>query len=116
MDRKDCGAVTKDTAKNKLDAIVGARCRALGYCQKCEGSQDLEWAHIVTRRYHSVRWLYENYLCLCSTCHKWGHENQKLFNAWFDSTFLGRRKVINMALQKGEKWDALRMVKLLATL
>src|SRR3990167_6311734 len=56
--------------KRQADKLAGDNCRARGYCEKCKTTKGvLQWAHIISRTYHSIRWLSQNSLCLCSKCH-----------------------------------------------
>ncbi len=67
------------------DTLVSKIVRSLGFCEKCGRSGDqykLEAAHIFGRRMKSVRWHFPNLLCLCSMCHREGHENPTEFTEW----------------------------------
>ena len=57
-----------------LDVNARAICRVRGVCEaagndgvQCKGS--LQWAHIVSRTYHRVRWDEDNCLLLCAAHH-----------------------------------------------
>lgn len=57
-----------------LDALAREICRARGRCEATghDGvtcSRDLQWAHIVGRSYHKVRWDEDNCFLLCSAHH-----------------------------------------------
>lgn len=53
----------------KLDDLIGKKVRARGQCARDGKITNLQWAHIVSRSYHKVRWLEDNALCLCRGCH-----------------------------------------------
>lgn len=55
--------------RRKADQLFSAIVRARGACESCGRTERLQCAHIVPRRYLSVRWIEENALCLCSACH-----------------------------------------------
>lgn len=62
--------------KAKADKLAGDHVRARGYCQlggadhvTCNGN--LQWAHIVGRSNHRLRWEEYNALCLCAGHHMW---------------------------------------------
>lgn len=62
------------TKKPKYDAKTADKMfsliiRKVGKCFKCESTFNLQCAHIISRRYHSVRWSLDNAVCLCSKCH-----------------------------------------------
>jgi len=70
-------AVTRPTTtslKRKADRLFGIQVRARGQCEAagfddidCNGG--LQTAHIVRRRYLSVRWDLDNAACLCQAHH-----------------------------------------------
>lgn len=71
---------SKASIKRKLDALARevvfvrdhTKCRR---CGKSPPSIQLQWAHIYSRRYLSVRWDPRNALSLCAGCHFWIHAN-----------------------------------------
>ncbi len=77
---------SKKTLVKKLDKLVGTWCRGKGKCEasgyrrsnkqgliKC--SQQMQWCHIKSRRYYSVRWSPNNCFCLCAAHHRWFTDN-----------------------------------------
>jgi len=65
---------TKTSLKRKADRLFGIQVRARGHCEAagfddidCNGG--LQTAHIVRRRYLSVRWDLDNAACLCQAHH-----------------------------------------------
>lgn len=74
--------------RKKLDQL----CREVVFlrdrdCQWCGGSQNLQWAHIVSRRYLSTRWSLSNSLVLCAGCHLRWHHRPLEGAAWFGERF-----------------------------
>ena len=70
--------------------------REKGRCEKCGSVNYLEPAHIVGRKNLLLRWDVFNVLCLCRSCHSWGHLNPKKFNSWVQRTFPGRWEYIQV--------------------
>lgn len=65
----------------KVDDIARRLCRLRGTCEALgqDGfncSSALQWAHIVGRSYHSIRWDEDNCLLLCSA-HHWFYTNRE---------------------------------------
>lgn len=59
---------------DKLDKLARELCRRRGKCEavgaagvQCSGS--LQWAHILSRSYHKVRWDLDNCLFMCAAHH-----------------------------------------------
>ncbi len=61
-------------------------------CLKCyiqkpptnrRGSSGMDCSHVYGRRHRTIRWAKENAKCLCSTCHRWWHENPTESGKWF---------------------------------
>ena len=81
----------RKTLRNKLDKICGEIVRARGKCQRCGSKNTLQSCHIFSRIYNATRWLLDNLLCLCASCHFWSHKNPILF-AEFVKKLLGEEK------------------------
>lgn len=62
------------TIKLKLDKLFSKMVREKNSCERCGSSSYLQCAHIYSRRYLNTRWDFDNALCLCSACHRWGHD------------------------------------------
>lgn len=45
----------------------------------------MDCSHVYSRRHRTIRWCKENAKCLCTTCHRWWHENPADSGAWFES-------------------------------
>lgn len=75
---------------------MGTIVRSLGYCEHCgKRNVRLEWVHIKSRRYLSTRWVMENCMCLCSSCHRWFHNNPDLFVRWINQKWPDRIDKLN---------------------
>ena len=81
---------TKSYLTKKLDQACSLITRSKGRCVKCgeQRYQQLQCCHIYSRTYKSVRWDLLNLLCMCASCHRWGHNNPCLFTE-FVQTYLG---------------------------
>lgn len=100
-------AASKKTLKAKADKLAGQSCRARGYCESAawfgrnedpenpiwseqrrhQCSNRLEWAHIKSRGYCSIRHDPKNCVCLCNICHRYFTQNPdewKRFIDWLD--------------------------------
>lgn len=80
---------SKKTLENKLDKLVGAYVRekkTKGVCEYCNEKPDkarsVQWCHIKSRRYLSVRWDLDNCFCLCAKCHRYFTDNPDEFICW----------------------------------
>jgi 5-methylcytosine-specific restriction endonuclease McrA len=40
-------------------------------CRRCGSTQNVQWAHVYSRRYRAIRHDPRNSMCLCSRCHLW---------------------------------------------
>lgn len=72
----------KSTVKNKLDKLIGdyfrnRSCEAHGYDIDC--SEQIQWCHIKSRRYLSVRWDRDNAVSMCAAHHRYYTDNPTNF-------------------------------------
>jgi len=64
-------------------------CRALvfardGYrCLRCGATSHLQWCHVYSRRFISVRWNPDNSFTGCAGCHLWWHHRPIDSAAWW---------------------------------
>jgi 5-methylcytosine-specific restriction endonuclease McrA len=66
-------------------AVVFARD---GYCcVKCGNREYLQWAHVYSRRYLSLRWAIGNAMTLCGGCHMAWHHNPLDAVTWWVSKY-----------------------------
>lgn len=74
--------------KSKLDKLVGTwvRTKKTGgrceYCGKRATGWDMQWCHVKSRRYLSVRWSLNNSYAFCASCHRWFTDNPDRFVEW----------------------------------
>lgn len=68
----------------KADALFAAYIRARDvFCQRCGGTEVLQCAHVIPRRYLAVRWAPINAMLLCRRCHMWQTMNPLEGVHWF---------------------------------
>jgi hypothetical protein len=79
--------LTKKTLKSKLDILFSKVVRQIGHCEKCGKSEELQCAHINSRRFLHTRWNQLNALCLCAGCHFWAHQHPRDFGKWVDEYY-----------------------------
>lgn len=62
---------TKQTKgdKGRADREFSLAVRTIGHCESCNKTQNLQCAHIISRRYAQTRTSFRNALCLCAGCH-----------------------------------------------
>ena len=90
--------------KGELDKLVGGFFRSRP-CElaltdpthRCSGN--IEWAHLKTRKYLSIRWNTFNAFSLCSSAHFWFTNNPDLFTRWIDKNYPGRIDEVNKLMQ-----------------
>jgi hypothetical protein len=69
--------------KKKTDILFSKWIRRGGKCEHCgRTTMRLECAHINSRRFLVTRYEPINAVCLCSACHRWGHDRPPLFTEW----------------------------------
>ena len=115
---------TKTSLTNKLDKECSRIVRSRGYCEwnaskGCSGSDHskLQTAHIYSRTYKAVRWDLKNMLCLCASCHFYGHKNPFEF-ADFANRWLGEYESTALKIRRNsvKRWLVCDMEELLKTL
>jgi|SRR3972149_5770583 len=70
---------------NKLDAAMGELVRSKERCEWCGSTTNqMNWAHVISRSNKALRWDLMNGMCLCSYCHAWKWHDSPLEGvAWF---------------------------------
>ena len=108
---------TKSSLTRKLDKLVSQIVRGRGYCAWCKKTSGLECCHIFSRRYRSVRWDFDNLLCLCHSHHFYSHSNPVLFGE-FVREYLGEMKYtqLKQKAQMIKKWTVQDLQDLLEDL
>ena len=56
--------------KAKATKLHSELVRTAGYCESCGGSNYLQCAHVISRRYSATRTLLNNAFALCAGCHR----------------------------------------------
>jgi hypothetical protein len=56
-------------AKDKATKLHSVLVRARGACERCGRTENLQCAHIISRRYSHTRCRLDNAFCLCAGCH-----------------------------------------------
>mgnify|MGYP003457169196 CR=1 FL=1 len=115
---------TKTSVTNKLDRECSRIVRSIGFCQwgatkNCtKGDYELlQCAHIFSRTYKSVRWDLKNMICLCASCHFYGHNNPTRFTE-FVKRYLGEveYQMLDQRANPTSHWKMYQMQELLKTL
>lgn len=75
--------LNKTSLKKKMDKLFSEKVRAIGFCQYCGSTENLQTAHIFSRKNLSIRWDPENAVCLCVKHHLyWAHKEPVGFTRW----------------------------------
>lgn len=90
---------TKSSIKESCDQMAAMLCRNRGRCQRCKSVQNLQWSHIKSRRFLSIRWDEDNCLCMCASCHRWWHDHPDESGQWFAMTFPDQYKRLQRKFQ-----------------
>ena len=108
---------TKRSLTRKLDKICSDIVRKRGYCAWCKKTEGLECCHIFSRRYRSIRWDFDNLVCLCHSHHFYSHSNPILFTE-FIKEYLGENRYEQLKLRAKmiKKWTIEQMAELLKIL
>jgi 5-methylcytosine-specific restriction endonuclease McrA len=69
------------TARNACDRLFSQLIRSQGACQNCGRTDQLQCAHIISRRYSWTRTDTGNAFCLCAKCH-WNFHREP--DEWMD--------------------------------
>jgi hypothetical protein len=56
--------------KGKADKLFSLIIRSVGQCQRCGSQDNLQCAHIISRKYSATRTDERNAWCLCAKCHR----------------------------------------------
>jgi 5-methylcytosine-specific restriction endonuclease McrA len=55
-----------------------------GYrCLRCGSTRQLQWCHVYSRRFLSLRWEPDNSFCGCAGCHLWWHHRPAQAVPWY---------------------------------
>jgi 5-methylcytosine-specific restriction endonuclease McrA len=95
------------TARGRADRAFATLVRSRGRCERC-GERRLhllQCAHIVSRRYQTVRVDPDNAVCLCVDCHRFMTERPRLWRQWVEGRWPGRLEVLWGRVQGGGRGD-----------
>jgi len=90
--------------------------RDQGRCAWCGKTGNLQWAHVHTRRIHSLRWRLENSMMLCAGHHLHWHQHPMEAATWWSQTYPDRMKALTFMRSTKQKPDlaAIRLYLLAA--
>lgn len=102
------GRRTPKSVKKSCDRLFSLIVRSQGFCTRCGSTQNLQAAHIYSRKFNSVRFDENNALCLCASCHRWQHdcpsENIKWLETFVDLDKLKLKKNTVIDKKKLHDW------------
>ena len=102
IDHGMCKSHAKAEADRRFSLFIRERD---GKCQRCGKTDQLQCAHIVSRRYLSVRWDELNARALCVGCHKWETEQPLASEAWVETILPNRRYQLRMRALNEQPMD-----------
>jgi len=78
--------------RKKATQLFNQSVRALGKCERCGKTQNLQCSHVYTvKSYPWMAFTPENALCLCSSCHIfWWHKSVMEAYEWFRENYPSR--------------------------
>lgn len=100
----------KMVAMSKLDNAARELCYRRGKCELegywgLECSKKMDWAHLKSRRYPSLRWNEKNAMLLCASHHFASHNHPDLFTQAVEELYPGRWDYLNNVLKTVTKVD-----------
>lgn len=78
---------TRTQLKRIADALFSKLVRSRGACQMCTKTNNLQCAHIISRRNLHLRYDFRNALALCAGCHLLWHHEPLWAVAWLQGLF-----------------------------
>jgi hypothetical protein len=79
-------------------------------CRVCGSAQRIQCGHVISRRYHAIRFNPANAVALCSRCHMKYTRNPLAWEAWVEERFPGRLGMLKaqaLAAHEHPDFDAL---------
>ena len=109
---------SKRTIIKKLDKEWSRVIRLRERCARCSTSENLQAAHIFSRRSLSVRWDLDNGIPLCYACHMFWAHKEPIYFTDLAKEYLGEVKFLALRLRATaiKKWSVEEMQELLDTL
>jgi len=107
---------TRKKLIKKLDDIARDKVRLRGKCEICGKTENLQVAHIFSRRHIGVRWDDDNLLLLCyHHHHRFAHENPIEFAEWV-KVYKGENEYNKLRAKtrqptKFSEWDLQQIIK-----
>jgi len=74
-------------------------------CVRCAATERLQWCHVYSRRFHSMRWDMDNSFVGCAGCHLWWHHKPMDSARWFASLYPRRAERLRIIAQTPRKVD-----------
>jgi hypothetical protein len=75
-------------------------------CVRCGKKKNLQWAHVYSRRYRSVRWEPLNSMVLCAGCHlAWHHRPLEAVDWWESWIGVDKINVLRLRFQSPQRID-----------
>lgn len=75
--------------KGKATKLHAEIIRSHGKCENCGGTNFVQCAHIISRRYSATRTKLNNAFALCAKCHRYYTDHPKEFGKFIDRTWAG---------------------------
>lgn len=107
------------TVKASCDRLMSRIVRSRGRCQHC-GNKDyeqLQWCHIKSRRYMSIRYSKNNCFCLCARCHRRFTDNPDEHYQWITENYSNQYERLIAEFQpvapKVRLWELLELEQML---
>ena len=106
---------SKKAFKLWLDCIAKLTCKTddnftcqIRLSDNCAGAMmpldfNCQWCHIKSKKSYNVRWLFEDAITGCGSCHVYAHDNPDSFIQWFAKKYPHRLKIIDEAMRKPSK-------------
>ena len=94
--------------RRELDRLARELClrRAGHRCERCGARERLQWHHVYSRRYLSLRWEPLNLVMLCAGCHLFWHHNPLDAAKWFVEKFgTARQDALALLRQTRKRQD-----------
>jgi hypothetical protein len=95
--------------KGKCDVLFSKIIRSPGHCRRCGGTEWLQCAHIISRKYSATRCDVRNAWCLCASCHRrltdWPREHSRFITETIGSDLYDELKLKAETVTKVD-WSA----------